>query len=556
MCSTKEITTETADRMPEPASMPLERLEREITELAAHINAATCRWLLLVGEFDRREGWADWGCKSCVHWLSYRCGLSPSAAREQVRVARRLGALPATRASFGEGELCFSQVRALTRIATEETEQDLIMVARHATAAQLDVLVRAYRGVMDYELGASRPEDERRYVRCHHDDDGGLVVQARLPAEEGALLLAALEAGRDAIRAGRTDPAGQPGGQAADQDAADDPTAPGAGGASAEATHIGDSRADGRERSDGSEAAGEPAAVSNADALVLMAETLLSSGPAERSGGESYQVVVHVDAATLAQDGADGGPCQLEHGGALHPETARRLACDASLVRILERDGRPLSIGRKTRSVPPALRRALRSRDPVCRFPGCPQRRFLHAHHVDHWARGGRTDLSNLVQLCSHHHRLVHEGGYTLERGSNGSLRFRRPDGQAIAPTPRRPTGRPDHLRRWNTQRGLDLTHETCVPCIYAGDKFDLHWVVANLAEGDSRLPGTPPWSSRHKDDRPLDEPEAQRAKFAAAHNPGRADHRDGQVGGSPIPRPVAGEHRFSGTSDPRSATT
>jgi Domain of unknown function (DUF222)/HNH endonuclease len=496
MCSHHDIASETTEPVPELAAMPLERLEREITELAAHINAATCHWLLLVGEFDRREGWAAWGCRSCVHWLSYRCGLSPSAAREQVRVARRLEALPATRASFGAGELCFSQVRALTRIATEETERDLIMVARHATAAQLDVVVRAYRGVLGYELGASQPEHERRYVRCDHDDDGGLLVQARLPAEEGAVLLAALEAGRDSIRAGRIAPAGQSGGDAANQGAAAGDTAPGPGGASAEATHIGDSRVEAGGRSDRSEAAGTRTAVSNADALMLMAETLLSSGAAEPAG-DGYQVVVHVDAATLAHD--DGGPCQLEHGSALHPETARRLACDSSLVRILERDGRPLSVGRKTRSVPSALKRALKARDPVCRFPGCPQRRFLHAHHVDHWARGGRTDLSNLVQLCSHHHRLVHEGGYAIERGAHGSLRFRRPDGRGLPIATSNATGTPDDLRHRHVRDRLDLDDETCVPIIYAGDRLDLDWQVAGLAETDSRLTGTPPWSSQMK---------------------------------------------------------
>jgi hypothetical protein len=497
MCSTEEITTGTADQVPELASMPLERLEHEITALAAHINAATCRWLLLVGEFDRREGWATWDCRSCMHWLSYRCGLSPSAAREQVRVARQLGGLPAIRATFARGELCYSQVRALTRIATEETERDLIMVARHATAAQLDVVVRAYRGVLGYELGTSQPEHERRYVRCDHDDDGALLLQARLPAEEGALLLAALEAGRDEVRASRADGAGDACDRAADLGAGGDPAATAAAGsASAEATHIGDSRTEDRDRSDGSAAPGERTAASNADALVLMAQALLSSGPTARSGGDSYQVVVHVDAATLAHDD-DSGACQLEHGAALHPETARRLACDASLVRILERDGRPLSVGRKTRSVPPALRRALRSRDPVCRFPGCPQRRFLHAHHIHHWASGGPTDLSNLVQLCSYHHRLVHEVGYTIEHGAHGALRFRRPGGQTLPHAPRRPTGRPQELRHSNTERGLVVTHETCVPRIYAGDKLDLPWIVGNLAETDTRLPGVPPWSSR-----------------------------------------------------------
>jgi Domain of unknown function (DUF222)/HNH endonuclease len=480
MCSTTSSTTEPADLVPDLDSVPLELLAGEITELAAHINAATCRWLLLVGEFDRREGWADWGCNSCAHWLSYRCGLSPAAGREQTRVARALTELPAVRAAFGRGELCYSQVRALTRIASPETEGDLIMIARHATAGQLEVIVRAYRGL----LADRDPQQRRRYVRCDHDDDGSLLIQARLPAEEGALVLAALEAGRDATRAGRA-----PRPEGADENTADAV----AGSASAETTHIGDGPADGSERVAGEQAAGGGRApVSNADALVLMAHTLLSSGPAERNGGDGYQVVVHVDADTLAHDHDDAddhghGPCQLDHGPALHPETARRLACDASLVRILERDERPLSVGRKTRTIPPALRRALKTRDPVCRFPGCPQRRFLHAHHIRHWAHGGTTDLANLIQLCSHHHRLVHEGGYTIQPGSNGTLRFNRPNGRTLPQTLPRLAGEHRELARSNTGHGLDLTDETAVPNIY-GDRLDLHWVVDNLAETDPRL--------------------------------------------------------------------
>src|SRR4051794_10586452 len=136
-------------------NLSLEQLENEITELAAHINAATCRWLLLVGELDRREGWAEWYCKSCAHWLSLRCGLGLTAAREQVRVARALRELPEVRASFGRGELSYSQVRALTRVATPELEADLLSIARHATGAQLEVLARAYRGVLAKELEAT-----------------------------------------------------------------------------------------------------------------------------------------------------------------------------------------------------------------------------------------------------------------------------------------------------------------------------------------------------------------------------------------------------------------
>jgi Domain of unknown function (DUF222)/HNH endonuclease len=516
MCSIEIHSAAPPGASPELETLPLEWLEREITELAAHINAATCRWLVLVGEFDHREGWADWGCRSCSHWLSYHCGLSPATGREQVRVARSLADLPAVRAAFARGELCYSQVRALTRIATAETERDLLVVARHATAGQLEVIVRAYRGVLATAAGVGQAE---RYVRCDHDDDGSLLLRARLPAEEGALVLAALEAGRDAIREGRAPRPGRADADDVDPGAGVAETA--GGSASAETTQIGDSEAADTERGHndalGNDARAEPptavppaagAAVSNADALVLMAETLLCSGAAER-GGDGYQVVVHVDAATLAHehDGDGDGACQLEHGSALHPETARRLACDSSLVRILERDGRPLSVGRKTRTIPPALRRALSARDPVCRFPGCPQRRFLHAHHVQHWAQGGRTDLSNLIHLCSHHHRLVHEHGYTIERGHRGALRFRRPDGRALPTTISNATSDPDQLQHHNHQHRLHITDRTCVPIIYPGDRLDLDWQIAGLAEHDSRL--TP----KHLDrDRQTPRPSAEEA--------------------------------------------
>jgi len=223
-----------------------------------------------------------------------------------------------------------------------------------------------------------------------------------------------------------------------------------------------------------------------------MAETLLSSGPAQRTGADSYEVVVHVDAAALsAPDGAsqlDDGACQLDDGAPLHPETARRLACDASVVRILERDGRPLSVGRRTRSVPPALRRALQSRDRCCRFPGCTQRRFLHAHHIEHWARGGPTELGNRIQLCRFHHRLLHEGGYTLERrGRRGVLCFRRPDGRPLHPVPQPVEGDPDELERRNSGRGVRVGPETCASR-WTGERFDLALAVDALVDADPRL--------------------------------------------------------------------
>ncbi len=424
--------------------LSLRQLEDEITELAAHINAATCRWLLLVGELDKREGWAEWGCKSCAHWLSLRCGLGLGSAREQVRVAKALAELPEIAASFGRGELSYSQVRAMTRVATPAIEANLLSIARHATGAQLEVLVRSYRGVLAKELEATNECHRDRFLVYSHDDDGSLVLNARLPAEEGALVLSALEAAAERVRAACQ----------ADEDDED---------VSAETS--------------------PRPAEQRADALVMVAEAALASGA---SGAAHHEIVVHVDAATLAHDG--DGACHVEAGPALHPETARRLACDSSVVRILERDGRPLSVGRRTRTIPPALARALRSRDGGCRFPGCTEHRFVDAHHVQHWAHGGRTDLQNLVQLCRRHHRLLHEGGYGLARATEGRFVFRRPDGRVI--TGARPrNSAPAELARRNRRARLAIEVETGVPRWY-GEKLDLPYVVGAVADGDPRLAG------------------------------------------------------------------
>jgi hypothetical protein len=134
------------------------------------------------------------------------------------------------------------------------------------------------------------------------------------------------------------------------------------------------------------------AAQARADALLAVADSFLAGGLGSRTGGDRHQVLVHVDLASLSGDD-ETGRCELDDAAPLASETARRLACDASVVRLLERDGRPLSVGRKTRSIPPALRRALHSRDGGCHFPGCGSRRLVDAHHIEHWARGGATDL-------------------------------------------------------------------------------------------------------------------------------------------------------------------
>jgi 5-methylcytosine-specific restriction endonuclease McrA len=416
--------------------MSLDDLEQEICELAAHIAAASCRWLLLVAEFDQREGWAEWGCISCAHWLSWRCSLAPGAARERVRVARRLGELPQVREAFGAGELSYCKVRALTRVATPETEADLVEMARHATGAQLENLLRGYRRALAATLDAADRAHAQRYLRWSWQEDGSVRIEARLPADDGALVLRAIQASEEAP----ADPVG--------------------------ATAV-----DPRH--------GETVSARRADALVTIARSAVEMNASVEGGRAQCELVVHVDAETLAAD--EVRSCsELAGGPALAPETVRRLGCDAALVRIIEREGRPLAVGRRTRTIPPALRRALRRRDDGCCFPGCAHRRFLHAHHIRHWAHGGSTNLDNLVQLCPYHHRLVHEGGFCVERAGGRTVRFRRPDGRPIPTVPRSRRASGPELEQQHRARGLTVNEETCRPRS-AGDRIDYHLAVEVL---------------------------------------------------------------------------
>jgi hypothetical protein len=423
-------------REDELVELPLERIEAEISELAAHIYAATCRWLILVSEFDRREGYVSWGSHSCARWLAWRCSIAPRAAREHVRVARSLRELTLVRAAFGRGELSYSKVHALTRVATPENQEYLLMIARHGTAAQLERLVRAYRGAVSCE--EANEAHERRHLSWNWEDDGSLSFRGRLSPDEGAVLLRALEAGRNALK----EPATRSGSADVEGGSAEPPPRP-----------------------------------SNADALVGMAESLLSEHRGELSGGDLYQVMVHVDPASLA---GEDGHSQLEDGPRIAAETARRLSCDASVVSLRELDGGAASVARKTRTIPPALRRALRARDGGCRFPGCPNHRFVDAHHIHHWARGGETSLDNLVQLCRRHHRLLHEGGFMVEWRVGGRLLFRRPDGRSLPAVPALPRGRSAEIIAGNRRLRLQIRHETCVP-LSAGDRMDLDLAVMGL---------------------------------------------------------------------------
>ncbi|MCP4471757.1 MAG: DUF222 domain-containing protein [Gammaproteobacteria bacterium] len=414
-------------------------LEAEITELCAHINAASYRLLQLVAELDDEAPWGAWGLASCAHWLNWRCGIGMNAAREKVRVAHALKPLAHISAAFASGELSFSKVRAVTRIAEPENEKELLELARYATAAQVEKLVRAYPRVGRLEeRERATAQHACRELTYYYDDDGSLVIRARLPAEEGAVVLQALNAAMDA--------------QERDEQSED-------------VTAV-------------TPAAEDRFAQRRADALTTMAETTLRHGPGRLSTGDRYQVVVHVTAETLTDDDSDGR-CELDDGQRLAPDTLRRIACDGSLLRIIDdASGNPLDIGRKTRAVPPAMQRALRSRDGGCRFPGCTHDRFVDAHHIRHWADGGETSIDNLLTLCRRHHHLVHEGGFGLEKIADGRIRFTRPDGRVIDDQRRLPGGTIEALRCGNRRSGQAIDASSW---IIPADELDYDIAIGGL---------------------------------------------------------------------------
>ena len=428
------------DRVREERVRSLRELAAQITELAGHLNAANYRWLALVAEFDRRNGWSDGSTQSCAHWLNWQCGIDMGAAREKVRVAHALEKLPRIAAAMSRGELSYSKARALTRVACENTEEYFLSIALHGTAAHVEKLVRCYRRAKESEeLSREAQQQASRMVSCFYDEDGCLVLKARLPAEIGARVLKALDAAANDVSAETSE----------------------------ERPSLG---------------------VRRADALGQIAESFLQHGSEAMSGGDRHQIVVHVDAETLRESCA--GRCELEDGPSLSAETARRFACDASVITVLENEkGEPLNVGRKTRSIPPALRRALNARDRGCRFPGCSNTRYVDGHHIHHWAKGGETKLSNLVQLCRFHHRQVHEGNVVVEILDDGALRFVRSNGESfesVAPDHGHPLADWRQLPSDHEQEGIHID-KTTAATLWRGETMDYGLAIEVLLQHSHR---------------------------------------------------------------------
>ena len=458
---------------PQARGRELDELEAKITKLWGYLNVATYRFLQLVAEFDREEAYKRHGLANTAQWLNWQCGIGAVAAREKVRVARALEQLPEIADAFAKGEVSYSKVRAMTRVASTANESVLVHVARNGTAAHVEKLVRKFRWTQRRDAAKlAQRQHEFRKVSSFFGMDGEFILSACLPPEIGAVVSKALQVAVEAVRESKEVTAETP-------------------------LQI-------------------PSDVWKADALRLMAETFLERRGEVTGAGNSadrLQVVVHIDQAVLSEQQAAaeaGAPhrCELEDGPALALDTARRLACDASVVGIVEgEEGEPLDIGRKTRSIPPAIARALRARDGGCRFPGCDRTRFCEGHHIEHWANGGETKLDNLITLCGFHHRLVHEGGYGLRRTHDGLFIFTRPDGRRVEengvkcfrgnilpPVHSTYRGFEDSLRDYmkTYDPGLSITAETS-RCQWRGESMDYSQAIEAMQLLESKAVSAEP---------------------------------------------------------------
>lgn len=438
------------------AGLSTAQLSDRLMTWAGRIAAGEARLLLYLGEFDERKGWSGTGVLSCAHWLSWRLGLSLKAASEKVRVAGALRKLPRIRAAFCAGQVSYSQVRALTRISTADNEERYLRVGRCATGSQLDRLVRGIRRAQkgrDRDAARARgetPPAAKPYLRTRYDDDGNLVLTLRCTAEDGAVLLAALDAARDDLdRPGGTDPTNpSPVPAGAESSAEDSP-----------AEDIADDEGPGR--------------ASLSDALLALGRRYLDvrgwTAPAKARRDRS-KLVVHLDPLS--------GWSRLPDGEFLPPGTAGVTMPTGPLRPFGGLDRTRFDAGRSSRDIPQALRDLLGSLDGErCRYPSCTRTRKLHAHHIRFWSDGGRTDLANLVLLCSRHHTVVHAAGIRLGLDPwSRALTVTTSTGQAV---PHRPALPLEPAADLDPHRTIDAG--TLPP--QNGGKLDLHYAVSVLMQ-------------------------------------------------------------------------
>jgi hypothetical protein len=489
-----------------------EKLENEICELTAVIQAGTYRLLCMVGEVERRQAWPQCldsnGFRSTAHWLSWKTNLNLSTAREYVRIGKVLPNLAKISTAFSRGELSYSKVRAITRIATEENEEMLLEWALAGTASQVEKLVKKYRQAdRPKEIEKAKQQHEGRWLTTFFDSDGRFVIQGRLPPEQGALVMKALEiASDDVLEVSTTLETSEGSG---DLEVSTDQIGPQNASAETSATKDTTARVN-KANIDYSQRM--------ADALARVAERSLEVNASETSSSSTdrFQVVIHVDAEVLADPNVDGR-CELEDGPSLAPDTVRRLACDSSVCQMGHAPDGSLIPGRKSRTISDPLRRTVNFRDGTrCQFPGC-NCRGREYHHVEHWANWGLTEEDNLLLMCKTHHFAVHEGGFRVEASPvfHGVFHFFKPNGDELPKSPKLPIVTEDPktliIERWLPE---DVNIDPWTAPVWNGDPCDYDWAmtccfgnksdVLDLGPTPEPTPTSEPTPESRKSDEPV----------------------------------------------------
>lgn len=430
-------------------------LADQIVTWAGRIAAGEAELLTLVGEYDAREAWGGIGLLSCAHWLSWRTSLSPTASREKVRVARALRELPLVQEAFGAGRLSYSQVRAITRVATPEEQQRWVEAARCSTGGQLEKLVRGVRRARKVDEDAADPELAAWRMRCtkSYDADGNAVYRLVVPAQEAAVVDAALEEMRTRLDRRAADASAEASSPQAEAPAALEPVL----GASAEAS--------------------SPQGATLAEAFVELARTALDS----RDAGSARRA----RSALVAQIDPLSGWGRLRDGELLPPTSLvavlKTLPGRSGALRLRPLTGPDLRVhdqGRDQRQPSLALRELIGTLDGErCRFPGCTRHRKLHAHHVVYWSAGGSTDLDNLLLLCGRHHTLVHQLGFTLVLHPDRTLTVTTAEGVPVLHHPGNPWRPAVEL---DPQRRVDAD---TLPPDHVMNRLDIDYAVMVLTQ-------------------------------------------------------------------------
>ena len=361
----------------------IDRLDRAHASAAASLR----EMFRVIAALDRSgEAWEQEGYLDLAHWLAARFGISIWAASRWITAAHALEHLPGIERAFGSGVLSVDKVVELCRFATPETEHKLITWAKKVSARA--IRQRAERELAP-ELDETQNAERCRYLSWWRNDDSTLGLMGCLPADQGAVVARTLDRVAESLARSPEDSGGEDVfGNDLDRDAR------------------------------------------RADALVLMCSQQLAS---ERDQDRAT-VVVRAELDVLVDKSKS---CELDDGAVIHPEVARRLACDGRLQTVAtDAHKQTVGIGRTSRVVPPWLARELRYRDRGCAFPGCGTTRYLSAHHIKHWIEGGRTDLDNLTLLCGFHHKLVHEFCWKVRLLAWGETEWRRPNGEIYDPVP------------------------------------------------------------------------------------------------------------------------